>query len=453
MEVKYCKEVIIMLFLISLMIALLAAFLLDKPLKKHPAVFYVTAAVLTVASIAILQSDIGITNRFVREYVIGILSRGSLGAAFWAVVMWAGALPNGSAAIKKLMPIRGELSITAAILTLSHVITYGIQYLSLLIKGRTGSDFFLTSAVSLVMVAIMVPLTVMSFKAIRRKMNAKTWKRIQRAAYVFYALIYVHIMVIFVPRAQSGRDGAFLSVLVYSAVFIGYAAMRLRKLYLAKKKPEAKLIPNIVCACGVMIPLSLAGFAAHSDSSPSDKATAAEEAPAVFTFVPETTAAASTAAKNTSTSATSEVSTVSGQSSAGASTTSAVTTTTEAASAPDEEPETEPGQETHEEEQQSEAPAEPQPVYRYRDGEYEATAEGYAGQVHVKLTISGDVITAITAWADEDDPEFFSDAMNTVIPQIAANVSADGVDACSGATYSSKGIIEAARKALAQAEN
>ena len=105
-----------MLFLIALIIAVFIAFVLDKPLKKHPTVFYVTAAVLTAVSIIIMQSDIEISSRFVRDYVIGMFSRGALGGAFWAVVMWAGALPNGSAPIKKLMPIRGELSITAAIL-------------------------------------------------------------------------------------------------------------------------------------------------------------------------------------------------------------------------------------------------------------------------------------------------------------------------------------------------
>ena len=184
-EVKYCKEVILMLFLTALFIALLIAFCLDKPLKKCPAAFYITAAVLTVAAVAVTQSDITISSRFVRDYVLGIFSRGALGAAFWAVVMWAGALPNGSAPIKKLMPIRGELSITAAILTLSHVITYGIQYISSLFNGRTGSDFWTTSLVCLVMVLIMVPLTVMSFKAVRKKMNAELWKKLQRDNYVY----------------------------------------------------------------------------------------------------------------------------------------------------------------------------------------------------------------------------------------------------------------------------
>ena len=65
--------------------------------------------------------------------------------------------------------IRGELSITAAILTFSHIITYGMTYITNLINGRTGSDFFITSIVCLAMVLIMTPLTVMSFKKIRKK--------------------------------------------------------------------------------------------------------------------------------------------------------------------------------------------------------------------------------------------------------------------------------------------
>lgn len=460
-EVKYCKEVILMLFLTALFIALLIAFCLDKPLKKCPAAFYISAAVLTLASVVITQSDINISSRFVRDNVLGIFSRGALGTAFWAVVMWAGALPNGSAPIKKLMPIRGELSITAAILTFSHIITYGVQYITNLIKGRTGSDFVVTSIVCLAMVLIMTPLTVMSFKKIRKKMNAKTWKKIQRFAYIFYAFIYVHILVLFVPKAQKGREGYFLSILVYSAVFIGYAVMRIRKYYIANKKPEKKLLPNTVCACAFALPVALLGALAHNSGETASKpSVVTEEKAATFTFAPETTSAAekavTTAKDGKKTTETTEKTDKD---------TKTTTTSAETTKKTDENKKTEEEkqEEKHEEqehndepaqEQHEEAPAaEPQPAYKYRNGEYEAEAEGYAGKVHVKLSIENDVITSISAWADEDDPEYFGDAMNTVIPQIGAKVSADGIDACSGATYSSNGIIEAARKALEQAAN
>ncbi len=460
-EVKYCKEVNIMLFLIALIIAAFVAFCLDKPLKKCPAAFYITAAVLTIASIVILQSDIRITSRFVRDYVLGIFSRGAMGTAFWALVMWAGAFPNGSAPIKKLMPIRGELSITAAILTFSHIITYGMQYITNLINGRTGSDFVITSIVCLVMVLIMTPLTVMSVKKIRKKMNAKTWKKIQRLAYIFYALIYVHILVLFLPKAQKGREGYFLNIIVYSAVFVGYAVMRIRKYYLANKKPEKKLVPNAISACAFALPVAFVGIFAHNtDVKPSEPSIVAEEKAGTFTFSPETTAVTGTAvttAKDSKKS--SETTAVTDK--------SEKTTTTEAVTTAEKKEKTEKSDskgEEHEEEHNSEEPAqeqneeaqpanEPEVTYKYRNGEYEAEAEGYAGKVHVKLSIENDSITSISAWADDDDPEYFNDAMNTVIPQIGAKVSADGIDACSGATYSSNGIIDAARKALEQAMN
>ncbi|MCR5600813.1 MAG: FMN-binding protein [Ruminococcus sp.] len=450
-----------MLFLTALFIALIIAFCLDKPLKKSPVAFYISAAVLTVASVVITQSDINISSRFVRDYVLGIFSRGALGTAFWAVVMWAGALPNGSAPIKKLMPIRGELSITAAILTFSHIITYGVQYIMNLINGRTGSDFFVTSIVCLAMVLIMVPLTVMSFKKIRRKMNARTWKKIQRLAYIFYGCIYIHILVLFVPKAKQGREGYFFSILVYSAVFIGYAVMRIRKYYIVNKKPEKKLLPNTVGACAFALPVALLGALAHNSGNNTAKPSViAEDKAVTFTFAIETASAAGSAVTTAKSSKTGTESTEKADNDTKTTTTSAETTkkTDENKAAEEEKQEEKQEEQEHSDEpaqeQHEEAPAaEPQPAYKYKNGEYEAEAEGYAGKVHVKLSIENDAITGISAWADEDDPEYFNDAMNTVIPQIGAKVSADGIDACSGATYSSNGIIEAARKALEQAMN
>jgi len=455
-----------MLLLISLAIALFTAFFLDKQLKKHPAVFYITAAVLTVASVAVKQADITISNEFVRDYLLAVFTRGAMGAAFWAVVMWAGALPNGTFAIKKLMPIRGELSITAAVLTLSHVITYGIQYISDIIRGRTGSgealrDFIITSIVCLVMVLIMLPLTVMSFKSVRKKMNAKTWKKIQRFAYLFYALIFIHVMVLFVPKAQNGRDGYFLNVLVYSTVFIGYAAMRLRKMFIAKKKPAVRTAPNIICACAMIVPLCIIGFIARNTNK-NETIKASKEAPAVFTFdAPAATTASSSEVMTTShaVSETTAVTTSDDATEASSETvtetveettsspeetgTSSAETTTEAAAVKTEPPVTEPV---------TQAPTEAQHVYRFKNGTFEGSGEGYAGKVNVSINIENDFITGFSAYADDDDPEYFSDAMQKVIPQIQQTLSAD-VDACSGATYSSKGIMEAARNALESAKN
>ena len=461
-----------MLFLISIVIAAAVAFFLDKPLKKRPEIFYTAAALVTAAVSIIMQLDdkgyIDLENGFVKDYLLGLFYRGAMGGAFWIVVMWAGALPNGSAPIKKLMPIRGELSILAAILSLSHIITFGIQYISNAINDKVGSgdalrDFVIVSILGIVMVLIMVPLTVMSFKKIRKKMNPKMWKKIQRAAYVFYAFLYLHILVLYIPKAQKGRDGFFLSVICYSIVFIGYAVFRLRKVYIARKKPESRTVTNSVCACAMIIPVALCGFVSRNTNGNNEMITATKDKPATFTF--ETPSGQSSAAAATT--VTTEL--TSASSSVTAETTTEKVVSETASEAPSETTSAAENDNTVTE-TSSEAPAETtssttttvtttaattaaQPVYRYKNGTFEGSGEGYSGAVHVSITIENDYITSFSAYADEDDTDFFSDAVQHVIPQIQQSVSADGIDACSGATYSSKGIIEAARNALDKAKN
>ena len=95
---------------------------------------------------------------------------------------------------------------------------------------------------------------------------------------------------------------------------------------------------------------------------------------------------------------------------------------------------------------------EPTPAGLYRDGTYEAAAFGYGGKTRLTVTISGGQIVSITQ-TNNDTPEFFDPAWETIYAQIMANQSADGIDTVSGATFSSEGIIGAAQKALNQAKN
>lgn len=468
-----------MLSLIAMAAALLIAFFLDKPLKKRPEIFYIAAALVTAAVTIIMQLDskgyIDVGNGFVKDYILGLFYRGALGGALWIVVMWAGALPNGSAPIKKLMPVRGELSIFAAILSLSHVITFGIQYISNAVNDKVGTgdafrDFVIVSILGIVMVLIMVPLTVMSFKKIRKKMNPKMWKKIQRTAYVFYAFLYLHILVLYIPKAQKGREGFFLSVIYYSIVFIGYTVFRLRKVYIAKKKPESKLVTNGVCACAIIIPVVLCGFVSRNTGDNNEMITATKDKPATFTF--EAPTESGKPAEESTTESTTEnksddkktddkeKTTTTAVTTTGTGTTVTTVTTAVSENAAEEKDEPEENNEqpeepepVQEEPQQQEPQAEPEPTYKYKNGTYEGTAYGYAGDVHVSITIENDYITGFSAYADDDDPEYFSDAMQHVIPQIQSSMSADGIDSCSGATYSSGGLIEASRDALSKALN
>ena len=92
----------------------------------------------------------------------------------------------------------------------------------------------------------------------------------------------------------------------------------------------------------------------------------------------------------------------------------------------------------------------PEPEGRYIDGTYTASSYGFEGMVNVTVTISGGQIVSIEQ-SNGDSPEYFDYAWNTILPQVTANQSPEGIDAASGATYSSEGILNAIRKALAQA--
>ena len=92
----------------------------------------------------------------------------------------------------------------------------------------------------------------------------------------------------------------------------------------------------------------------------------------------------------------------------------------------------------------------PEPTGPYIDGTYTGSSYGYSGRVNVTVTIQGGQIASIEQ-NNSDSPEYFDYAWETIYPQIMGNQSADGIDAASGATYSSEGILGAIQKALAQA--
>lgn len=245
-----------MLLIIALVIASLFVYFLKDKLKQYPNIFYIGAAVVTIVIFSLRTVAM---PQFVRQNIVGIFAKGTIGTAFFIIVMITGALPRGSKLIGPLMRIRGELSIMAAILVLSHNLTYGMTYFKMLFSAPAALPAVQRCAavLSLILIVLMIGLTVISFPAVRKKMNPKKWKQIQRSAYVFYGLLYVHIMLINIPYARMGLHMYAVNVLVYSIVFAGYAAMRIRK-WVLTKNPDAdsifiKKVSVAVSVCAVLV--------------------------------------------------------------------------------------------------------------------------------------------------------------------------------------------------------
>lgn len=85
----------------------------------------------------------------------------------------------------------------------------------------------------------------------------------------------------------------------------------------------------------------------------------------------------------------------------------------------------------------------------YRDGTYYGIGTGFGGTMKVCVVVSGGKIASIDIVEDNDTPSYFSSA-SSLISTILSTQSTN-VDTVSGATYSSRGIIEAVRSALSQA--
>lgn len=86
----------------------------------------------------------------------------------------------------------------------------------------------------------------------------------------------------------------------------------------------------------------------------------------------------------------------------------------------------------------------------YKDGTYTGTAKGYSGTVTLTAKIKKGIITSLDV-KHTDTPQFFQKAWDVLENAIIQNQSADGIDTVSGATYSSKGILNAMKDIQKQA--
>ena len=89
----------------------------------------------------------------------------------------------------------------------------------------------------------------------------------------------------------------------------------------------------------------------------------------------------------------------------------------------------------------------------YRDGVYTASAEGFGGPITLQVTIADGVLADITVVSHDGETTSYFYKGRQVIATILETGTPEGVDAVSGATYSSTGILNAVKQALAKAAN
>ena len=473
-----------MLLIISLIIVALFIYFLKDSLKKYANIFYIGAAVI---SIAVFLLEFLPMHLFVKNNILGIFAKGSLGTAMFVVVMYTGALPKGNKLIAPLMKIRGELSITAAILVLCHNFTYGMTYFRMLFTKTSllSATQLAAAVISLVLIAIMIVLTVTSFPSVRKKMQAKKWKQLQRTAYVFYGLMYVHIMLINIPYARLGLGMYVANVVIYSIVFLGYAAMRISKAVSVKaaragktygKKPETVLYGLALVICAVMTVSCFAGRQTVSASEDNEEWNDFFNEETVAAMVKEIeSSTAKTDADGTTQESLEESASSDGQSdsqvggagnevsvnsnnsgSDNASGNSSGNSSDSGNQSAQPDNGSDSGNQSAQPDNSSDNSGElsggsgsdaPANTTFKADGTYTGSAvcETYNYNVMVTIVISGDTITSVTAESEAgaQDVQYFNMANAKVPAQLLANQSTSGVDSVSGATKSSNAIKKA----------
>lgn len=88
----------------------------------------------------------------------------------------------------------------------------------------------------------------------------------------------------------------------------------------------------------------------------------------------------------------------------------------------------------------------------YKDGTYQGSGTGFGGTITVQVTVSGGKITAVDILSASGETSSYFASAQGVVSKVLSSQSPN-VDAVSGATYSSNGIIQAVQNALSQAGN
>ena len=364
-----------------------------------------------------------------------IMQRGVLAGSLFIWVMLAPVLPRSFSGRKTIYLLRGEMAICASLITLAHNLAFGGKYFGALFLGQGHISLMELHAaiVSCLMILLLIPLTITSFQTVRRKMQGKSWKKLQNWSYLFYLLLYLHIFFIYQGALIRGKGEYFFTLMLYSFLFGFYGFFRIRQYRMQKESKEKKAFPLLRIA-GILpiVCLFLSGFYSAG------KYRVALEANVDKIRAQETVAESKGSAETEAEKKGSAESTGSGEDKSDAS-----EKATEAA-----------GDKASENSSNgsSDSKADANSASgAYKDGEYLGKASAYNGNVEVKVTISGGKITAIDIVKTKDDEEYFFDAQKKVIPEILEKQSTD-VDAGAGATTSSEGIAHAVQKALEQAK-
>lgn len=224
-----------MKIIVGLLITGIFYYLASDILKKHSVAFYVGFYTMILLTLFIYTK--GYYEKLPDElkYLSDLFQRGVISTSTFIIVMYVGVVKKHNKFTRRYLRIRGEMSIIACLMALTHNILFGITYFIQFFKNSENMlpQVKVATILTLILISLMLPLFITSFICVRKRMNNKSWKNLQRLAYPFFILIYIHVMLLFSLDVEKN----FLSIIIYTLIYVTYVVLRIDK-YLVTKSSK-----------------------------------------------------------------------------------------------------------------------------------------------------------------------------------------------------------------------
>lgn len=420
-----------MIVLINILFCITYIHFFRNSIKKNATTHYLIASGISVATIAFSIFNF---ENIVISNILHFFNGGFIALALFAIVMYIGALKKDSKLRKYLLPIRTQLSILASIYLLPHIFTlYQYCITDLMNMNMSG-------IVTLIIFILFVVLFITSFKYFKLKLKGKKWKTIQRFAYPFYFLTYLHLVSVRASYIALNGISEIPELIIYSIIFLTYFIIRIRKANQEKNNKIYYALQLVLIIFFILIPIktTIHNLPNNSDvnmnsieqnkNNNNNNASNNNE-----TIVENKTETSSII--NTQSSTNKDIDNISDSQTELISNENLITeeTTTK----------------DNAEEIDSTVLDEANTIYN--DGVYIDMAQGFRDYIAMEVTIKNDTIVDLQVDYQREDAQFFNRAYSSIVEDILETQSTD-VDTVSRATYSSKGIINAVENALEQAK-
>lgn len=216
--------------------------------RKYYYVFYtVFILLMTMIIVPSFLTLLGVKLPFnlIQMPVLGTLLKDffhmrGIGHPIFFFVMFTGALDPKTSVGANLYSIRKKLAIMGGFAVLAHVwvritrnVANAIANNGADMTDATGFAYFL----GFLLFFVFIVLWISSFEKIHKALGGQKWKKIHKAAYLFYALMFLHAVFIHTGKLMSEPNAkSWCALASYLIAYGVYICLKLRK---SRKKIQA----------------------------------------------------------------------------------------------------------------------------------------------------------------------------------------------------------------------